>query len=239
MICFQESKLAGMTDPWEAREQQIVQSWNANAEPWAQAIQAGSIASRKLVTDAAIVNAVMSVQPQRVLDLGCGEGWLARSLAARGVTVIGVDAVPHLIAKATQFGHGEFHVQEYRAIAERRWHCDPVDAVVCNFSLLGGESVESMMGAVGGCLGASGHLIVQTLHPLAACGEHPYQDGWREGSWRGFGADFSDPAPWYFRTLESWLAMLRRNGFEVLECREPTAPGAFTPASLILMCRPR
>jgi 2-polyprenyl-3-methyl-5-hydroxy-6-metoxy-1,4-benzoquinol methylase len=223
----------------DAQEQQIIRSWNANAKPWARAIRSGSILSRKLVTDQAIVDAVLGVGPGRVLDLGCGEGWLARTLAASGVSVTGIDAVPELIAEASRLGPGEFHVQDYDALAARRWRCGPFDAAVCNFSLLGGTSVESLVDALGSYLGDSGYLIVQTLHPAAACGGNPYQDGWRAGNWQGFGAEFSDPAPWYFRTLESWFSMLRRSGFEVLECREPTAPGAAAPASVIFICKAR
>jgi hypothetical protein len=99
--------------------------------------------------------------------------------------------------------------------------------------------VNSLLGAIPHYLDAAGHLIVQTLHPVAACGEHPYQDGWRAGNWAGFGAEFSDPAPWYFRTLASWVSMLRGSGFEILECREPTAPDANAPASVIFICKTR
>jgi 2-polyprenyl-3-methyl-5-hydroxy-6-metoxy-1,4-benzoquinol methylase len=228
-----------MDEPPHPHEEQIIRSWNANAGPWSRAVQTGSIQSRTLVTDRAIVDAVSSMAPRRVLDVGCGEGWLARALSARGMAVTGVDAVPEFIAQAGGLGGGEFHVLEYRAIAYRQWRGGPFDAAVCNFSLLGAQSVESLLAALGGYIAAGGYLIVQTLHPLAACGDNPYRDGWRAGSWRGFSGDFTDPAPWYFRTLESWFSMLRRNGFEVLECREPTAPGAVAPASVILMCKAR
>ncbi len=77
------------------------------------------------------------------------------------------------------------------------------DAAVCNFSLLGRESVDSLIAALPRYLGDPGYLIIQTLHPIAACGEQPIEDGWREGSWLGFSSDFNNPAPWYFRTLES------------------------------------
>jgi hypothetical protein len=145
--------------------------------------------------------------------------------------------VPELIAEASRLGGGEFFVREYREIAQAGSPLKTLkyDAAVCNFSLLGKESVESLLASIPDCLVAPGHLIVQTLHPLAACGDDPYEDGWRAGSWRGFGADFSEPAPWYFRTLESWHRLLRRSGFEVLECREPTAPGARAPASVIFI----
>jgi 2-polyprenyl-3-methyl-5-hydroxy-6-metoxy-1,4-benzoquinol methylase len=87
-----------MNGPPDALEAQIIRSWNINAKPWARAIQAASILSRKLVTDRAIVDAVLSVSPGRVFDLGCGEGWLARALNAQGIEVTGADAVPELVA---------------------------------------------------------------------------------------------------------------------------------------------
>jgi 2-polyprenyl-3-methyl-5-hydroxy-6-metoxy-1,4-benzoquinol methylase len=227
-----------MNDPPDALEAQIIRSWNSNAGPWAKAIQAASIHSRKLVTDQAIVDAVLSVRPARVFDIGCGEGWLARALNACGIEVTGIDAVPELIAEAAHGGGGQFQVGDYGAIAQRQLQCGPFDAAVCNFSLLGEESVESLLGAIADYI-CTGHLIVQTLHPVVACGEHPYRDGWRAGSWSGFGAEFSDPAPWYFRTLGSWVAMLRRNGLQLIDCREPTAPDSFVPASVIFICKTR
>ena len=41
------------------------------------------------------------------------------------------------------------------------------------------------------------------------------------------------------RTLASWVSMLRESGFEILECREPTAPDAIAPASVIFVCKTR
>src|ERR1700729_1540156 len=83
----------------DAEEREIIRSWHSNAAPWARAIRAASIASRKLVTDQAIIDAVSSVSCARILDIGCGEGWLARALRALGMSVTGVDVVPALIAQ--------------------------------------------------------------------------------------------------------------------------------------------
>jgi 2-polyprenyl-3-methyl-5-hydroxy-6-metoxy-1,4-benzoquinol methylase len=228
-----------VNSPPDTHETEIIRSWHANATQWARAVQSGSIASRKLVTDRAIIDAVSGLRPSRVLDLGCGEGWLARTLGELGIQVTGVDAVPELITEAMRIGGAEFQLQSYADIAGRRWRSAPFDAAVCNFSLLGKESVESLLGTLGAYLEDAGHLIVQTLHPVAACGSNPYRDGWRAGSWQGFGAEFSDPAPWYFRTLESWFSMLQQSGFDVRECREPTAAGAIAPASVIFICSVR
>jgi 2-polyprenyl-3-methyl-5-hydroxy-6-metoxy-1,4-benzoquinol methylase len=221
----------------DPRELEIIRSWHSNAQAWSNAIRTASIASRKLVTNRAIIDAVSGISPRRILDLGCGEGWLARALSELGMRVIGVDIVPDLIARAGALHGGEFHVQDYASIANRQWRPGLFDAIVCNFSLLGKESVDALVAALPFYLDASGHLIIQTLHPVTACGDHPYQDGWREGSWLGFSSDFSHPAPWYFRTLDSWSALLRRCDFEILECREPKAADAVTSASIIWICK--
>lgn len=225
-----------MSSSPDSHEQQIIRSWHANAEPWSEAIRAGSIASRTQATDRAVLAAVARAAPCRVLDVGCGEGWLARRLTEMGIEVIGVDAVPALVKQAA-LGAGEFYVRDYADLASRVFKCRPCDAAVCNFSLLGKASVESLLAALPGYLRGRGRLIIQTLHPLAACGDLPYKDGWREGSWHGCGSNFKEPAPWYFRTLESWLQMLRRCGFELLELCEPTIPGASAPLSVLFSCR--
>jgi hypothetical protein len=70
---------------------------------------------------------------------------------------------------------------------------------------------------------------------LAACGDSPYVDGWREGSWSGFSSDFTDPPPWYFRTLESWVRLFSQNGLHLLELREPIHPTTGKPASALFI----
>jgi 2-polyprenyl-3-methyl-5-hydroxy-6-metoxy-1,4-benzoquinol methylase len=212
----------------------ILDSWGKNVSPWTTAVRQQQIASRKLVTDQAIVETILDYAPQTVLDLGCGEGWLARQLAAMGIQVIGVDAIPELVAAAQQAGDGEFHVATYEAIAAGAFRA-AVDLMVCNFSLLGKESVEGVFAAKHLFLNPGGHFVVQTIHPVIGCGESPYQDGWREGSWTGFSDDFTDPAPWYFRTLESWVRLFNKNGFRLVELREPLHPRTEKPASIIFV----
>jgi 2-polyprenyl-3-methyl-5-hydroxy-6-metoxy-1,4-benzoquinol methylase len=231
----------------ESLETQILHSWHSNANPWSRAIRSASIASRELVTNGAILEAVTSVSPPastrrgpwRVLDVGCGEGWLTRELASLGMRVLGIDAVPALVDDARRGGGGDFQVLDYAAIGRREWRAGPFDAAVCNFSLLGAESVESVVAGLAGYLANPGYLIIQTLHPIAACGDAPYEDGWRAGNWCGFSNDFVDPAPWYFRTVDTWQSLLTRCGFDLLETREPKAAQAAAPSSIIWIGKPR
>ncbi len=196
------------------------------------AVRAGQIESRRLVTDQAIVEAVTDQKPKTVLDLGCGEGWLARKLAARGIDVLGVDVVPELIEQAKAIPGGQFKVMSYEEIALGKLH-RRFDVVVSNFSLLGHTSVERIFQAMPSLLNPQGCFMVQTVHPIVGCGDFPYQNGWREESWAGFSEEFSDPAPWYFRTLASWVQLYRKYGFSLQEIREPLHPLHSKPASII------
>jgi 2-polyprenyl-3-methyl-5-hydroxy-6-metoxy-1,4-benzoquinol methylase len=212
----------------------IVDSWRKNASPWTTAVRENQIASRALVTNKAIVDAVLGRSPRTVLDIGCGEGWLARALAERGVSAVGVDVVPALIEQARKAGGGDFRISSYEDIAAGRLDVS-VDLVVANFSLIGKESVEGVIRRAPSLLNSRGSLVIQTLHPVASCGDESYADGWRTGSWAGFSEEFSDPAPWYFRTMESWETLLADSGFRILETREPVHPETGKPASVIFI----
>jgi len=219
------------TDPLS--DARIVDSWHKNASPWTRAVRGNEIESRAIVTNQAIIEAVLSRQPRTVLDIGCGEGWLVRALAEHGVRATGVDVVPALVEQATRAG-GDFRVASYEQIAAGELDV-VVDVVVANFSLIGKESVEGLVRRAPDLLASGGTLIVQTLHPVVASGDLPYEDGWRQGSWTGFGDEFSDPAPWYFRTLESWKELLADSGLHLVEMREPMHPATGKPASVIFI----
>lgn len=211
-------------------DEKIIDAWQKNALQWSAAVRGGHIESRKLVTNKAIVDAVLRHAPESVLDIGCGEGWLIRELASQTTYSVGVDVVPDLIAQAKNAGGGHFRIASYEDIAAAGLGL--FDVVVCNFSLFGKESVQTLFGAVPTLLKPGGVFIVQTLHPMVA-GDLPYIDGWRAGSWAGIGSGFADPAPWYFRTLESWVTLFSDNGLLLLSMHEPIHPKTQKPASVL------
>lgn len=218
-------------------ENHILRSWSANADSWTRAILEQRIESRRLVTNQAIVDAVMRRAPRTVLDIGCGEGWLARALIERGVEVTGVDAIPELIAAAQRLGSGEFRIATYEDIAAGKLDVR-VDVAVANFALLGAGSVNRLIAAVPRLLSPGGALIIQTLHPVIVAGDDRYEEGWRDGAWAIANLDFSDPAPWYFRPLESWVRLLVSSGLRLVELAEPIHPVTGKPASVIFTAEP-
>ena len=218
---------------------QIERSWETNAAAWTEAVREGSIATRRLATDAAVVDAVLALAPRRVLDLGCGEGWLARALAAGGVEVVGGGAAAPRGGAARRAGGGEFHVCSYAELAGSSARFgDPFDIVAANFALLSDPLGDALRGARS-LLNPGGALVIQTVHPWTARGDEPYRDGWRTERFAAFGSGFTEPMPWYYRTLESWLRVLEQAGLGVDAVREPIHPETGEPASLILVARPR
>lgn len=219
-----------------SHSEQLRHSWVANAAAWRDAVRGQQIESRRLVTDDAIVQTVMAQRPQTVLDLGCGEGWLARRLAVEGLAVTGVDASKPLIEAAEELGHARYVLASYEEIV-----ADPLvtgtgfDVVAANFSLLD-DRVEALLAAVASVLSAQGRIVIQTAHPMFSRGEHDYVDGWRVETFDSFNGNWVESMPWYFRTLESWCRTFDAAGLTLEEIREPMHPSRGVPASIIFVC---
>ena len=216
----------------------IMRSWETNAGAWARAVREGRIESRRLATDTAIVDAVLRREPGRVLDVGCGEGWLCRALSAHGVEAVGVDGSAPLVEAARVLGGGQFAIASYEEIARdpSRLGEKAFDAVVCNFALLEADLTPLLRG-LRSLLRSGGAVLIQTVHPWSV-GIAPYVDGWRTEDFAGLGGDFPEPMPWYFRTLASWVEQLRSAGLAVVSVEEPAHPTTRRPLSLVLVAGP-
>lgn len=201
--------------PGDERER-LRRSWVANAAAWSDAVRERRIESRRVATDQAIVQAVLEQRPRTLLDLGCGEGWLARALAAHGIAVTGIDASPDLIAAARALGGGDFHVASYEELASATAH----DVTVANFSLLE-ENLAPLLRAL-----TSPTLIVQTVHP-ASFGD---EEGWRVETFASMGGEWPEPMPWYFRPRASWERLFAETAWQIREVREPAG------LSLLFIC---
>ena len=219
------------------KEEKILSSWAINASSWIEVIESNAIESRKLATNIAIVNAVVSSQPGSVLDIGCGEGWLAKELSDRGMSVTGIDAIPAFLDKAREKSSGRFIEASYKEIADGNILGEnKFDVVVINFALISKESTEQLLGAVPNLLNTGGKLFIQTLHPYNRKALDDYRTGWKKGSWDGLGDQFTEPYEWYFRTMEDWLALLGIAGFTKLKATDVHHPQTGALLSVIFEC---
>ena len=215
-------------------ENDILESWKANACNWIQTVTNQELESRRLVTDNAIVQAVMHYAPARILDLGCGEGWLSRALRKKGLEVWGTDGIAALVENAIA-ADGPFYYQHtYEEIAKGRHALPgPFDAVVINFALLDKDDSESLLVSLPRLLKSNGLVFIQTLHPFYMADTGDYRSGWKEGSWNGIKREFVFPYLWYFRTFEDWAALFSRAGMIIKAITEPVHPQTGKPLSTI------
>ena len=211
----------------------LLDSWQHNAQAWIDAVRSGSIESRRQVTDQAILLAILGRQPERVLDLGCGEGWLLRALGDRGVEAVGVDGDQALVDAARAAGSAEVHLASYAQLAAGQ-ACvgKDYDLICANFALLQ-QDIIPLLTAMNALLVPGGALVIQTLHPWTVA-DGDYQDCWREESFAGFAGDWQ-VMPWYFRTLASWLNALDMAGLRLVGLQEPQHPQSALPQSLLMV----
>ena len=220
--------------------------WRKNAVAWREAIAAAQIASRVLVTNAAIMAAILAQDPGYLLDLGCGEGWLCRRLwqekqqqpGLAHCEIMGVDASQELLDIALALNPDpeiRFQAVDYFNLRSVFSGQRPFDTIVCNFSLLGEHSVAAVFAALPQILAPGGRLIVQTLHPESQPAEIRSQpDRWHAGSWDGFSSAFRDPAPWFYRQRSSWRGLFAAAGLTLQEIN-PQHPETEAPLSAILI----
>src|ERR1700712_2005528 len=79
-----------------------------------------------------LVDVLAPQKGERILDLGCGTGYLADFISKSGATVIGIDSSLDMITKAK----AEYPKLEFRVLSATDFHFDdPFDAIFSNAAL--------------------------------------------------------------------------------------------------------
>jgi 2-polyprenyl-3-methyl-5-hydroxy-6-metoxy-1,4-benzoquinol methylase len=188
---------------------------------------------------------------------------VARHLADRGATVVGIDLSAKLLAIARRREEAEPRGIEYLQ-ADARSLSSTADAtfdgVVCNMALMDIADLEPTLHSVARVLRRRGWFIFSILHPCyntVRSGELATPEGatrtiaryFTEGHWR---SDTRTGPPGkvgaYHRTLSTYVNALTDAGLVLERMREPQAtaglaersPGwAEVPAVLVVSCRKR
>ena len=106
---------------------------------------------------------------RRTLDLGCGEGRLARDLTALGRAVVAVDASATMLAAARELGPD---IETQLANAAALPFADGAfDCVVAFMSLQDVDDLEAALLESARVLERGGRLCVAVVHPLNSAGE--------------------------------------------------------------------
>jgi SAM-dependent methyltransferase len=175
---------------------------------------------------------------QKVLDLGCGEGYVARQMKERGAAhVEGVDVSEEMIARAVEAEHAQplgirYRVSDASQLSEV--HDDYFDLVVAIFlfNYVDCRKMTAIMKEIARVLRRGGRFVFSVPHPLFAF-VHPEKapfyfirkDGGYfsarnmafEGRiWRRDGTDI--PVRCVHKTFDDFFGCLAAAGFEALPC---------------------
>ncbi|MCK0192577.1 class I SAM-dependent methyltransferase [Arenibacter sp. F20364] len=204
-------------------ENDIIKSWNKNALEWIKVIDNADIESRKF-TNKAILELIGNSPAIKILDVGCGEGWLTRSLGTMGKFAVGLDAIPQLLDNAKKKGEGTYYQLSYEDIILGNPISEsPYDAAVFNFCLYQREGLSQLLKQVKKSLTENGYIAIQTLHPFFLVQNNmEYKSQWINNSWKGLPGNFTDGHPWYARTFESWMSVFKKAGLQLHQLQEVT-----------------
>jgi len=181
-----------------------------------------------------------------VLDVACGEGYLARRLLALGPrSVVGIDASENLLTAAAERTAGlpvVFRLDDAQTLATVP--DNSIDAAVSQMAIMDIPDIQAMFGAVARVLRPGGTFTFSMLHP---CFQTPFRfpnqpphlleaDDSRaavltrryatEGYWQSGGTGVRGHMGAYHRTLATILNGLLSAGFALRELREPLAGGS-------------
>jgi SAM-dependent methyltransferase len=176
----------------------------------------------------------------RVLDVGCGEGQVARQLAAAGVDVIGFDPSGAQIARAQERGGGPRYA---RASAEQLPVADgSIDAVLACLSFEHVADLPAAVREVARVLVPGGRLLLLVGHPLLQAPGSGWIDDkilderyWRIGEYLREHSVVDEVAPgvafeFIHRPVHAYLNTLASCGLLVDHMDEPAPPAALLDA---------
>jgi ubiquinone/menaquinone biosynthesis C-methylase UbiE len=207
--------------------------WDRVAEDWRIQVGDDGDTNRRLNSDPVLWMFVGEVRGLKVLDAGCGTGYLSNKLIEKGALVTGIDFSERMIAiaRATN-SSGDFRIDscsELRTIDDKN-----IDLVIANYVLMDAPDLRGTMEAFNRVLKLGGVAVLVFSHPCFPQGRASRsEDGevirylWKvsyfqehkciDPPWAHFKSDFI----WFHRPLSEYWKAFTRAGFEVIDFDEP------------------
>jgi len=200
-----------------------------------------------------ILGLLPDLNRQRVLDLACGYGQLARRLARAGASVTAVDLSPAFIARAPTFEpDGEYEIRYVCADATTTtwWDGEAFDGVVCNMALMDVTDLDGALATAATVLAPDGWFAFSIFHPCYPGGREGStwdfggQPSWppdrgysAEGWWTTNGTGVRGHVGAHHRMLSTYLNAVVRAGFDCEAFAEPNS--SVVPVYFAARCRRR
>jgi len=213
--------------------------WDAKAQEWDRHVGTEGDANRRFNSDPVLWRLLGDVSGLRVLDAGCGTGYLAIQLARRGARVTAIDASTEMVRVAERNARRaevelDLRVDDAQTLATVA--DASVDRIVSNYVLMDLPDHEAALRSFARVLAPGGSVVAVFLHPCFAVPDgpdrlgaggvrytwpKPYMDRWRfEERWGDFSSDFLT----FHRPLSDWWRSIADAGLRVVDFDEPMVP---------------
>jgi len=222
------------------------EQWESNAHAYAELINGEGTPHHKYILIPCLDTMLGNVKGKRVLDAGCGEGYLSLRYAERGAFVVGIDISQHLIdlCKKNVGANTEFHVGDICKLDQ--FSDGSFDIVLCNLVLLNIPCFAEALGEFHRVLRPDGSLVFSVVHPAFnfygpgawEMGEKDPNSKRREGLffkvddyfvekeyqryWRTRqGEKFPEVISFFHRTISTYVDAIVGAGFRIVQMKEP------------------
>lgn len=207
-----------------------IEEWNRVAEQYALPDHAVEPTTNPMYThmQAVFWETLGNLKGHRVLDLGCGDGWLSSLMDKAGAQVIGIDGSTRLL---------ELAQERYPQLTYVQWDLAQglpeqlarFDCIVSTMVLMDIPDLTLLMRDLRSALTEDGRLIFVILHPCFYGYKRHYDP--TTGEWYRKVTNYYDPQIWrvesfgghnhYHRNLTYYTELLRTNGFAITRLFEP------------------
>lgn len=234
-------------------QQEIQKRWDEGAEIWDAGYTKYGDAYRRNIFNPTLFPLIGNVKGKKILDAGCGAGYLCRLLAAKGAQVIGVDLSRKFIELARQYEKKKpMRIRYFRADLARisKLSTGFFDMVISVYVLCDVRNYDKAIKEIARVLKPNGRFIFLIEHPCFSWGaggwSHVPLDSHRTEDWLFFKVDNyfkrrTEECQWgqlpvlltFYRPLSDYFHSLKKHGFFVLDLIEPR------PTQRSLRRRPR
>ncbi|MGY5852978.1 MAG: methyltransferase domain-containing protein [Candidatus Thorarchaeota archaeon] len=227
----------------------VREQWEANAQSFTTLISNQGTPHHREILNPCVEQLIGNVEGKKLLDAGCGEGYLSRYYSKKGAIVTGIDISNKLIEKCIEITKNEGINSDFKVgdicnltgISKSEY-----DLVLCNLVLLNIPCLNDALKEFHRVLRDDGELVFSIVHPAFnfygpgqwEMGEKSPETKRREGLffkvdnyfdekeyqryWRTReGTRFPQPISFFHRTLSSYFDSLHKSGFTLVNFQEP------------------
>jgi SAM-dependent methyltransferase len=182
-----------------------------------------------VMEEPALLEALGDVTGARVLDLGCGDAAIGRTLLAAGCrSYHGIDASRRMVQRAAETLEGTPGTVSLGTIEGFEAPPNSVDLVISRVAFHYVEDVEAVLRACHACLSGSGRVVFSVVHPVItshdARAPEEQRSSWMVDDYFVRGPRVQDwlggQVIWFHRTVEDYVTALHHAGFRISHLSE-------------------